>query len=174
MLLAASFGQSTCVRRPLTRREVGIVEPQKLLAVKALQSLQDPVPDSAAADGADHLAFEVESVASNLGNVPVIGDDLLVGGDLVSDQCQDGHDDMLGDTDDVGAGNFGDGNLVLVGRIQIDMITANAGSDAKLELRGLLDQVGREIARVEGGGDENLGLRSIHPSARFFIRTHIG
>lgn len=120
--------------------------------------MQDPVTDPAAADGADHLALEVESVASNLGNVPVIGDDLLVGGDLIPDQGQDGHDNMLGDTDDVGTRHLGDGNLVLVGRIQVDMVTPNAGGDAKPELRGFLDQVGREIARVERGGDENFGL----------------
>jgi len=141
-----------------------------------LESLQDSVADSSAANGADHFALEVESVSGDLGNIPVVGNDLLVRGDLVTDQGQDGHDDMFGNADDVGSGHFCDGDLVLVGRVQIDVVTSDSGSDTELEVWSLFDQVRREVARVERGGNEDLGLGSATHAVGQRIRgcTHVG
>lgn len=52
----------------------------------------------------------------------------------VADKHQDGHDDVLGDGDDVGAGHFGDGDAAigLVGCVEVDVVGANAGCDGDL------------------------------------------
>lgn len=39
----------------------------------------------------------------NLSNVPLAINDLLVGGHVVANQCQDHHDNMLSNTDHIGA-----------------------------------------------------------------------
>lgn len=49
------------------------------------------------------------------------------------------------------ARDLGDGDLVLVGSVQVDVITADAGGDGELEVLRLLDHLGGEVARVEGG-----------------------
>lgn len=68
-----------------------VIEPQKLLAIEGLQSLQDSVPDSTTAYGTDNLTLEVKGITSNFGNVPVVGLDLLVSWNKVANQKQDGH-----------------------------------------------------------------------------------
>lgn len=72
-------------------REASVIEPQKLLAIEGLQSLQDSVPDSTTAYGTDNLTLEVKGITSNFGNVPVVGLDLLVSWNKVANQKQDGH-----------------------------------------------------------------------------------
>ena len=49
-------------------------------------------------------------------------------------------------------------DLVLVGRVQVDMVRADTGSDTKLELGCLLDELGGEVTGMEGSGDEDLCL----------------
>lgn len=63
---------------------------------------------------------------------------------------------MLSDRDHVGTGNLGDGDLALVGRVEVDVVRPDTGGNTKLELLGLGDEVGGEVAGVEGGGDEDL------------------
>ena len=87
----------------LTSWDVVVVEPQELLAVKALESLKNTVTDSPAADSAYDLAFEVKGVSRHGGDVPVSSFDHLVSRDLVANEGEDGHDDVLGDTGHIGA-----------------------------------------------------------------------
>jgi hypothetical protein len=63
---------------------------------------------------------------------------------------------MLGDTDDVATTDFGNGDVLGVGRVEINVIGADAGRHAELQVLGLLDQVGGEVAGVEGGRDEDV------------------
>lgn len=65
---------------------------------------------------------------------------------------------MFGNRDDVGARNFSDGDLVLVGGVEVDVVGAYTGGDTKLEFLGLGEEVSGEVAGVEGGSDEDLGL----------------
>ena len=73
--------------------------------------------------------------------------------DEVSDEKEDGHNDMLGNGDDIGACDFGncDTAVGLVGSIQINMIRANASSDGDLQVLRLLETLGSQITRVEAG-----------------------
>lgn len=64
------------------------------------------VTNSTSTESSDDLVLEVVGVSSDGGDVPVSSHDLLVGGNEVSDEKEDGHDDVLGDGDDVGSSDF--------------------------------------------------------------------
>ena len=78
-----------------------VIEVQKLLAVEGLETTEHTLADAANSDSADNLIFEVVLVFGNTCNVPVASLDHLVGGNKVSDENEDSHDDMLGDGDNV-------------------------------------------------------------------------
>lgn len=60
---------------------------------------------------------------------------------------------MLGDGDDIGAGDFGDGDTAvgLVGGIEVDVVRADTSGDGELELLGLGQALGSQVTRVEAG-----------------------
>lgn len=128
-----------------------VVKVQQLLAVKGLEAAQHTLADAADGDGADNLALEIVLLLGHGGDVPVALGDLLVGGDKVAQQHQDGHDDVLGDGDDVGAGDLGDGDAAvgLVGGGQVDVVGADAGGDGDLEVLGLGETLRGQVAGVE-------------------------
>lgn len=128
-----------------------VVVVEQLLAVEGAEAAQDTLTNTADGDGTDNLALEVELVLGGLGDVPVASLDLLVCGDEVADQDEHGHDDVLGDRDDVGAGDLGDGDTAvgLVGGVQVDMVGTNTGSDGDLKLLGLGETLSVQVTRVE-------------------------
>ena len=111
-----------------------VVEVEQLLAVKRLQSTEHTLANAANSHCADNLVFEVILVLCNSSHVPFAALDLLMGWNEVSDEKEDGHDDVLGYRDDVGAGDFGNGDttISLVGSIQIDVVRPNTGCDSNL------------------------------------------
>ena len=128
-----------------------VVEVEKLLAVEGLQATEDTLTDTANGNGTDNLALEIELVLGSLSNVPVATGDLLACGTEVADECEDGHDNVLGDGDDVGAGDLGDGDTAvgLVGLVEVDVVGTNTGGDGDLEVLALLEAVGGEVTGVE-------------------------
>jgi hypothetical protein len=130
-----------------------VVEVEELLAVEGLQAAEDTLADTANGNGSHNLALEIELVLGRLGDVPVAAGDLLTGGAEVADEGEDGHNNVLGDGDDVGAGDFGDGDATvgLVGLVQVDVVGANTGGDGDLEVLALLQAVGGEVTGVEAG-----------------------
>lgn len=108
--LAASLPCISMFTRPepesLTGRQVHVVEPQELLAVEALQPAQHPIPDTSRSDSTHDLVLEVKGVTSDIGDRPIVVDDLLVRWGVVADEVEDGHDDVLGDGDDVTPGHL--------------------------------------------------------------------
>lgn len=138
-----------------------VVVVEQLLAVEGLEAAQDTLADTADGDGTDDLALEVELVLGSLGDVPVAGLDHLVGGDEVADQGQDGHDDVLGDGDNVGAGDLGnsDSAVGLVGGIEVNVVRANTSGDGNLEVLGLGETLGGQVARVEAVRWQTMSVR---------------
>ena len=65
---------------------------KELLGVEGKETLEDSVSDTSSTEGSDDLVLEVVGVTSDGSDVPVSTHDLLVGGDKVSDQEEDGHD----------------------------------------------------------------------------------
>jgi hypothetical protein len=128
-----------------------VVEVEELLAVERLQAAEDTLADAADGNGADDLALKIELVLGRLGDVPVSAGDLLAGRAEVADESEDGHDNVLGDGDDVGAGDFGDGDAAvgLVGLVEVDVVRANTGGNGDLEVLALLQAFGGEVTGVE-------------------------
>lgn len=83
------------------RLERLVVKVQQFLAVKGLQSPQDTLSDTTNSHGSDDLVLKVVLVLGNSSDVPLAAFNLLVSGDEVSDESEDGHDNVLGDGDDV-------------------------------------------------------------------------
>lgn len=137
-----------------------VVEVEELLAVEGLEAAEDTLTDTADSNGTDDLVLEVELVLGDGGDVPVTVLDLLVGGDEVADEEEDGHDDVLSDGDDVGAGDLGDGDTTVgdVGDVKVNVVGTDTGSDSKLELLGLGQTLSGEVTGVEGGGDDDFGI----------------
>lgn len=135
----------------LLRRQGLVVVVQQLLAVERLETAQNTLTNATDGDGTDNLTLKVELVLGSGGDVPVTGLDLLVGGHEVAHQDEDGHDDMLSDGDDVGAGHLGDGDTTvgLVGGVQVDMVGADTCSDGDLEVLGLGKALSGQVAGVE-------------------------
>lgn len=128
-----------------------VVEIQQLLAIEGFQSPQNTFADAANSHGTDDFAFEIVLALGDGGNVPVPFCDLLVGGDEVADKNENGHDDVFCDRNDIGAGNFGDGDAAVsfVGCVEVDMVGADTGSDGKFEVLGFGETFGGEVAGVE-------------------------
>lgn len=128
-----------------------VVVVEELLAVEGLQTAEDTLTNTADGNGTDDLALEVELVLGDGGNVPLTVADHLVGRDEVADEVEDGHDNVLGDGDDVAAGDFGDGDTTvgLVGSVEVDVVRANTSSDGDLEVLGLGQTLLGEITGVE-------------------------
>lgn len=128
-----------------------VVEVEKLLAVKRLQAAEDTLTNTANGNGTDNLALKIELVLGGLGDVPVATGDLLACGTEVADECEDGHNNVLGDGDDVGASDFGDGDAAvgLVGLVEVDVVGTDTGGDGDLEVLALLQAVGGKVTGVE-------------------------
>jgi hypothetical protein len=128
-----------------------VVKVQQLLALKGAQAAEHALTDAANSDGTDNLVLEVVLVLSNLSHVPLALDNLLVGRDEVADEGQDGHDNVLGDRDDVGARDLGDGDTAvgLVCGIEVDVVGADTSRDGELEVLCLGQALCCQVAGVE-------------------------
>jgi len=128
-----------------------VVEVQEFLAVEWLQSAQDTFTNSTNCDGANNLALQIVLVLCDRGHVPVTFLDLFVGRDEVSDEGENGHDDVLSDGDDVGSGDLSNGDTAigLVGCVEIDVVGTDAGCNGDLQLLGLGQSLCRQVTWVE-------------------------
>lgn len=128
-----------------------VIVVQKLLAVEGLETAQDTLTDTADSDGTDDLALKIILVLGDRSNVPLTALDLLVGRDEVTDQSQDGHDNVLSDGDDVGAGDLSNGDTTVggVGSVQVNVIGTDTSSDSELEVLGLGQTLSSEVTGVE-------------------------
>ena len=104
------------------------------------------------------LALQVKCVSSDLGYIPVSTFGHLVSWHKVPHKEEDVHHDVLRDRDHVRSGDLEYLNAVLNGGVEVDMVRADAGSDADREVLCLVEEVGSEISGVEGSGNEDLGL----------------
>jgi hypothetical protein len=137
-----------------------VVVVEELLAVEGLETAEDTLTDTADSDGTDDLALEIVLVLGDGGDIPVTVLDLLVGRDEVADQEEDGHDDVLRNRDDVGAGDLGNSDTAVggVGGVQVNVVGTDTGSDSELELLGLGQTLSSQVTGVEGGGDDDFSV----------------
>jgi hypothetical protein len=135
-----------------------VVIVKKLLAVEGLQTTEHTLTDTADSDGTDDLVLQVEFVLGDSSNVPLTITDLLVGGNEVADEGEDGHDNVLSDGDDVAASDLGDGDTTvgLVGGVQVDMVRTDTSGDGDLEVLGLGQALSGEVSGVESIGGRSV------------------
>lgn len=128
-----------------------VVVVEELLAVEGLETAEDTLTDTANGNSTDGLTLEVELVLGDGSNVPLTIADLLVSRDEVADQCEDGHDNVLSDRDNVAASNFSDGDTTvgLVGGVEVDMVRANTSSDGNFEVLSLGQTLSGQVTGVE-------------------------
>jgi hypothetical protein len=128
-----------------------VVEIQQLLTIKWLQSPQYTLTNSSYSNSSYNLALEIKLILCGGSDVPFTSLDLFMRGDEVTDEDEDGHDDVFGDGDDIGAGYFGDGDTAvgLVGCVQVDVVGADTSGNGNLELLGFCETLGSEVAGVE-------------------------
>ena len=128
-----------------------VVEVEKLLAVEGLETAENTLTDTADSDGTDGLALEIVLLLGDSGDIPVTTGDLLVSGDEVADEDENGHDDVLSDRDDVAASDFSDGNTAVggVGGIEVNVVGTDTSSDGELKVLGLGQTLSSEVTRVE-------------------------
>lgn len=145
------------------RRERLVVVVEELLAVEWLQAAQDTLANATDGDSSNNLALKVILVLSDSSDIPVAVTDLVVGGNEVADQGQDGHDDVLSDGDDIATSDLGDGDTAvgLVGSIQVDVVRADTSSDGELQVLGLGQTFGGQIAGVEGSRNDDLSVNKL-------------
>jgi len=130
-----------------------VVEVEQLFAVKWLQSSEYALSDTANSHCSDYLVLKIILILGHSSHVPVSTLDLLVGGDEVSDEQEDGHNDVLGDRDDVGSGDLGNCNSTIgsVGSIQINVVGADTSGDSDLQFLGLCEAFSSQITGMEAG-----------------------
>lgn len=150
------------------QRLVVIVE--QFLAVEGLQTTQDTLTDTADGNGTNDLVLEIVLVLGDGSNIPFTLGDLLVGGDEVADESQDGHDDVLGHGGDIAAGDFGNGDTAVggVGSVEVDVIRSNTGRHGQLEVLGLGQTLCGQVTGVEGSGDDDLSVDEFLVEGRVF------
>lgn len=113
-------------------------------------SSQDTLTDSSDGDSSNDLVLEIVLISSDGGDIPLLVLDLPVGCTEVADKDEDYHD-VLSDGNDVGTGDFSDGDTAvgLVGGTEVDVIGANSSCDGNLQLPGLLQTLLGKVAWVE-------------------------
>jgi hypothetical protein len=128
-----------------------VVVVEQLLAVEGLETAQHTFTDTTNGDGSDDLVLEVKLVLGDGSNIPFPVADLLVGGDEVANQSQNGHDNVLGDRDNIATSDFGDSDTAvgLVGSIEVNVVGTDTGSDGELQILGLGQALCGEITGVE-------------------------
>lgn len=128
-----------------------VVVVEELLAAEGLQTAEDTLTNTTDGNGTDDLALEVELVLGDGGNVPLAVADHLVGGNEVADEVENGHDNVLGNGDNVAAGDLGDSDTTvgLVGGVEVDVVRANTSSDSDLKVLGLGQTLLGEVTGVE-------------------------
>ena len=126
--------------------------------VEGGQAAQHGETDPPGGEDPDVHAFEVVGPLHAVGDVPAALGDPVVGGQEVPDQGQDLHDGVLGHADAVAEGHLGHRDAPGDGRVQVDVVRADAGGDGQLEIGGLGDALGGQVGRPERLGDDDVGV----------------
>lgn len=115
----------------------------------------------ASSNGTNDLALQIECVPRDLADIPISPLNHLMRRHKVAHKQEDVHQHMLSDGHNVRAADFDDVDLVLDGSVEVDVVGPDTGGNSQLEFGCLFDELGGEVAGVEGGGDEDVGVREV-------------
>ena len=141
-------------RQPVAVR---VVQPD----LERLQAAEHGRADAARTDGADLHALEVVRARHGVGDVPAPLEDDLVRGQVVADERQDHHHDVLGDADRVRVRHLGDRDLVVDRGLEVDVIRADPGRHGQLQVRRLGDPLRGQVRGPERLRDDDLRIRKL-------------
>jgi len=79
----------------------------------------------------------------------------------VSDEEENRHDNVLCDGDNVRTRDLENLDASLDAGIEVNVVRADAGGNADLQVLGLRDEVGGEVARVKGRRNVNFGVLDV-------------
>src|SRR5207248_1319552 len=117
--------------------------------------------DPPGGDRPDVHALDVVRACDAVGDVPAAVEHDLVGGQVVAHLRKDHHHHVLGDADAVAVGHFGDGDAVLDGGVEVDVVRADSGGDGELQLRRPRDPFRGQVGGPERLRDHDLGVRQL-------------
>ena len=126
------------------RLERLVVKVQQLFAIKWLESSQHTFANTPDSDCAHDLVFEIVFVLCNGGDIPVSTRNLLMSGNKVANEGEDGHENMLCHGHNIGTGDFSDRDATVsfVPGIKVNVVGSNARSDGKFELLSFSESFG--------------------------------
>eukprot|EP00050_Salpingoeca_kvevrii_P005681 m.285082 g.285082 ORF g.285082 m.285082 type:complete len:437 (+) comp11291_c0_seq1:127-1437(+) len=133
---------------------VGVVK----LDIKGVEAAQDRKANATGSNSANVHTLDIIGALDAVGDVPAALADNLVRWDVVADKTEDHHDDVLGDGDAVAEGDLHDGDVALHGGIEVDVVRANACSDAHLEVGRLFHALLGDVGWPEGLRDDHIGI----------------
>ncbi|CDN65193.1 hypothetical protein I35_7636 [Burkholderia cenocepacia H111] len=155
------------------RRRIGVIrererlldrriEPMALRVVQMqaerLQPAQHREADAPRADRAEMHPFDVVAARHAVGDVPAALLRDRMRRQVVAHQRERRHHHVLGDADAVRAGDFGNGDVRACGRIQVDVIGADAGRQRELQLRRAGDPFGAQVRGPERLRNHHVGF----------------
>src|SRR5262249_707375 len=145
---------------------------------EGLKSPQHSKTDTARGHSTDIHAFEIIRTLYTICDVPAASDNPTIGGDIVSDECQNHHHHMLRNTDRVGKGYLGNGDSTVHRCLKVGMIGTDASSDDQLELFSFIDAFLGHVGRPEGLRDDDLSVGQLFVEYRILAilarRDHKG
>jgi len=101
-----------------------VVKIEQLFAFEGPKPSEHTLTNSANSNRTDNFAFQVKFILGCCCHIPVSSLDLFMRGHEVSNEDEDGHDDMLSNRNNIGTCDFshGDATVDLVCCVQVDMV----------------------------------------------------
>src|SRR3546814_10763670 len=90
--------------------------------------------DAPGGNRANVHTLDIVGTRHAIGDVPAALADPVVGRDVIADEAEDHHHDMLGNADRVAEGDLGHRDAGLDRRVEIDMVGTDTSSERELEL----------------------------------------
>ena len=141
---------------------VGVMQ----LDVERLQAPQDSEADPAGCDGPDGHAFDVIRPLDAIGDVPTAVDDPLVRRNVVANERQDHHHDVLRDADAVRVRDLDHRDSSVDRRLNVDVVRSDSGGDRELEVPCLGDPLSGQVRRPEWLGDHDVRVHEFPVEGR--------
>ena len=114
--------------------------------------------DPAGRDGADMHSLNVIGTRGAVRDVPTALHHPLVGWDVIADEAEDHHDDVLGDADRIAIRDLRHRYAVVYRGLQVDVVGTNACGQREFQLLGLGDPLRRQIGRPKRLRDDDFSI----------------
>ena len=136
---------------------IGIVQ----VHVERLEAAQHRASDPPGGDGPDMHPLDIVGSRYAVGDVPAAGLHQVPRLQIIADQRQNHHHDVLGDTDRVAIGDLGDRDPAIDRGSQVDMVGTDSRGDRELEVLRFGYPLGGQIGRPERLRDHDVRIHEL-------------